>query len=171
MRIFAGLANFVAYMNRMQAKARARFAFSEFLGGSGKRCTPERLVVLDAVMDQRLPFTAEGLLEQCAAQPGISICRATLFNTLPLLIQGGFVRRVSVDGQTTYEAVRPGNQLKPMAYMICSACGKTRRVDAPALGRMAAELSPRGFAADSDSAIAYVHGLCSGCRRKNKENN
>lgn len=171
MRIYAGLVNFVAYMNKMQAKARARFAFSEFLGGSGKRCTPERLVVLDAVMDRRSQFTAEELLEQCAAQSGISICRATLFNTLPLLIQGGFVRRVSVDGTTTYEAVRPGAPLKPTAYMVCSSCGKIRRIDAPALGRIASELTPRGFTVDSDSAVAYIHGLCSGCRHKNSINN
>lgn len=164
MRIFAGLVNFVAYMDRMQAKARARFAFSEYLGVSGKRCTPERLLVLDTVMEQRTPFTAEDLLAKCSSLSGINICRATLFNTLHLLVQGGFVRRLNLDGAAIYETLRKG-ALKPAAYLTCSSCGKTRRVDSPELGHWAGTLAPRGFSIDPTTAVAYLSGLCSSCRR------
>ncbi len=167
LRSCGGLVNFVAYMDRMQAKARARFAFSEFLGGSGKRCTPERLLVLDAVMEQRLPFTADTLLEHCKSLPGINICRATLFNTLHLLVQGGFVRRLNLEGAATYETLRKG-AAKPAAYLVCSACGKTRRIDAPELSHWAGSLAPRGFTIDPATTVAYLSGLCSQCRRATK---
>ncbi len=155
-------------MDRMQAKARARFAFSEFLGRNGKRCTPERLLVLDAVMEQRTPFSAESLLEHCRTLPGINVCRATLFNTLHLLVQGGFIRRLNLEGATTYETRRTGAAAKSAAYLVCTVCGKTRRIDAPELSRWAGTLSPRGFAVDSSATVAYLSGTCSACRRNAK---
>lgn len=153
-------------MDRMQAKARARFAFSEFLGSSGKRCTPERLLVLDAVMEQRKPFTSEELLALCAEQPGMNICRATLFNTLPLLAEAGFLRRIAYDGHVRYETVRPGNAVKPRRYMICRHCGKVHQADAPDLAEWVSGQNLRGFVAEPQSAAVYVYGQCSRCRRE-----
>lgn len=149
----------------MQAKARARFAFSEFLGRSGRRCTPERLHILDVVMEQRKPFTGEQLLALCGGRDSISICRATLFNTLPLLVEGGFMRRMAHDKTIRYEAVRPGAVAKPRLYMICSVCGKVHKSDAPSLAAWAEDVAMRGFVPQTESAVVYLNGVCARCRR------
>lgn len=153
-------------MERMQTKARARFAFSEYLGRSGKRCTPERLHVLNIVMEQRKPFTVEQLLQLCQQNDGITICRATLFNTIPLLIDAGFMRRIAHHRIVEYESVRPGALCKPRLYMICVNCGKVHKCEAPSLASWAEDVAMRGFTARPESAIVYMNGTCSKCRRK-----
>ncbi len=162
---WCGLVNFVADMDRMQAKARARFAFSEFLGERGKRCTPERLLVLDVVMDQRKSFTAEELLSLCKDRPGLNICRATLFNTLPLLVDAGFMRRLIYDGRTVYEPVRPGNSVKPRLCMVCTVCGKVHHSDVPALAEWVETQPLRGFTPEPQRSVVHIYGLCFRCRR------
>lgn len=153
-------------MDRMQAKARARFAFSEFLGGRGKRCTSERLLVLDAAMEQRRPFSAESLLQLCASRRGMSICRATLFNTLPLLVEAGFLRRLAHDGNVSYETIRPGNVAKARQYMTCTRCGKVHHSDSPMLARWVDTQTFRGFTPRPQDSVVYIYGLCSRCRRE-----
>ncbi len=155
-------------MERMQAKARARFAFSEYLGRSGKRCTPERLHILDVVMEQRKPFTGEQLLEMCQNRNGITVCRATLFNTLPLIVDAGFMRRMAHDKVVQYESVRPGVAAKPRLYMLCTQCNKVHRCDAPSLAAWLEDANTRGFMAHMDSAVVYINGICARCRRYNK---
>ncbi len=168
-----GIVNFVAKMERMQAKARARFAFSEFLGSCSRRCTPERLAVLDAAIDRSEPFMAEELIEDLNRQAAIKVSRATVFNTLPLLIRAGLLRRVFLGGEALYESLRPGKAMKPTVYMVCSVCGKTRRIDSAGFGQWAAVLTPRGFQVEPSASIAYLSGRCSQCKssapkRKNK---
>lgn len=155
-------------MERMQAKARARYAFSEFLGRNGKRCTPERLHILDIAMEQRKPFSGEQLLELCNTREGINICRATLFNTLPLIVEAGLMRRFAHDKIVQYETIRPGAITKPRIYMVCSQCGKTHKSDATALESWLEDVNLRGFMPQSDSAVIYINGTCSRCRRNNK---
>lgn len=159
-----GIVNFVAKMERMQAKARARFAFSEFLGSCSRRCTPERLAVLDAALDRNEPFAADDLIEDLQFQSAIPVSRATVFNTLPLLMRAGLLRRVFLGGDVLYEAFRPGKAMKPTVYLVCSACGRTRRIDSAGFGQWAAVLTPRGFQVEPNASIAYLSGLCSQCK-------
>ena len=153
-------------MEKLQAKARARYAFAEYLGGLGKRCTPERLLVLDVAMEQRKPFTANELLKQCQDSAGINVCRATLFNTLPLLVQCGLLRRNAHDRDVMYESIRSKNQQIARQHLICNVCGKIHHFNAPQLSAWVASQSFRGFTGDPESAVVYVYGQCSRCRRK-----
>lgn len=151
-------------MERMQSKARARFAFSEFLGSCSRRCTPERLAVLDAALDRNEPFGAEELLNDLSEKSSINVSRATVFNTLPLLIRAGLLRRVFLGDEALYESLRPGKAMKPTVYVVCSECGKTRRIDSAGFGRWAAVLTPRGFQVEPNASIAYLSGRCSQCK-------
>lgn len=154
----------------MQAKARARYAFSEFLGRNGKRCTPERLHILDIVMEQRKPFTSNQLLTLCQVHEGINISRATLFNTLPLIVEAGFLRRLAYDKTAIYEVIRQSATVKTKLYMECSRCGKTHKTDASSLEPWLEKVNTRGFAVQPGSAVVYLSGLCSRCRRNEKKN-
>lgn len=153
-------------MEKLQAKARARYAFAEFLGGIGKRCTPERLFVLDMAIEQRKPFTANNLLKLCQESTGIKVCRATLFNTLPLLVQCGLLRRNAHDRDVMYESIRSKSMHHARQHLICNVCGKIHRLNAPELAAWVATQSFRGFSGEPESAVVYVYGQCSRCRRK-----
>ena len=159
-----GIVNFVAKMERMQAKARARFAFSEFLGSCSRRCTPERLAVLDAALDRTEPFGAEDLIEDLQRQSAVPVSRATVFNTLPLLLRAGLLRRVFLGSESLYESLRPGKAIKPAVYLVCSVCGKTRRIDSAGFGQWAAVLTPRGFQVEPNASSAYLSGRCTQCK-------
>lgn len=152
-------------MERMQAKARARFAFSEYLGRSGKRCTPERLRILDIVMEQRKPFTAEDVLAEASGGNGIAICRATLYNTLPLIVDAGFMRRLAFDKTVYYECIRSGQVAKPRVVMVCSECGKVHKSYAPSPETWLNDVAMRGFSPRLETTMVYIEGTCSRCRR------
>lgn len=154
-------------MERMQAKARARYAFAEFLGGCGKRCTPERLSVLDQAMECRSAFLAEDLLNE-----DLHVSRATIYNTLPLLVQCGLVRKVA--GSNSYELVRSQTGRKPRLNLVCSVCGKVHHRAAAMFPEWIESQHLRGFSPNNDSAEIYIYGECSRCRRKSpvtKRNN
>lgn len=152
-------------MERMQAKARARYALAEFLGGSGKRCTPERLLILDVAVEQRKPFTAEELLRKCAESgAGLSLCRATLFNTLPLLVQAGVLRHNIANH--SYVSVRTATANKPRLNLVCSICGKVHHRKISGFGSWVSSQDLRGFSATPEGAEVYIYGECSMCRRK-----
>lgn|GEM_PF-1875048 len=161
-----GSGKFVPVMEKLQAKARARYAFAEFLGGIGKRCTPERLLILDLAIEQRKPFTANTLLKLCQESHGIKVCRATLFNTLPLLVQCGLLRRNAHDRDVEYESIRSRGMQSARQHLICNVCGKIHHLRAPDLAAWVASQSFRGFSGEPDSAVVYVYGQCSRCRRK-----
>ncbi len=148
----------------MQSKARARFAFSEFLGSCSRRCTPERLAVLDAALDRTEPFGADELLSDLSEKSSISVSRATVYNTLPLLMRAGLLRRVFLGDEALYEPLRPGKATKPTVYLVCTLCGKTRKIDSAGFGQWAAMLTPRGFHVEPNTSIAYLSGRCNQCK-------
>lgn len=152
-------------MERMQAKARARYRLAEFLGKCGKRCTPERLAILDIALDQRGAFSGEELLAQCQPAPGgITVCRATLFNTLPLLLGAGIICQNSLDHR--YQVVRQA--VKPRLALICTVCGKVYHRRAPGFAEWLTGQDLRGFSPTENGAEINVYGECSKCHRKLK---
>lgn len=154
-------------MEKLQSKVRARYAFAAYLGQQGMRCTPERLLVLDAAMDSRKPFTAESLLADCSGRAGqLTVCRATVFNTLPLLVRAGVVRQMPLPGGITYEAVRSSSAQQPKVMLVCSSCGKVSRHKSRPLGLWVGSQTFRDFAPREDSAVLYVYGECLRCRKK-----
>lgn len=157
-------------MDKLQTKARARYAFAEFLGGIGKRCTPERLRILDAALEHRKPFRAEEIVEELREDLSLTISRATLFNTLPLLVQCGLLRRIAHDRAVTYEPIRSRSQMRPRQNLICTDCGKVHNQEARSLADWVEKQNFRDFIAEPSSAVVYVYGLCSRCRRKSLNN-
>lgn len=143
----------------MQARARARYAFAQYLGECGKRCTPERLLVLDMALERRRPFMADELQ---ASVSGVS--RATLFNTLPLLVRAGILRHNVATH--TYETVRSAAARKARLNLVCSHCGKIHHRGAADFATWLAEQNLRGFMPTEGCADIYVYGECDKCRRR-----
>ncbi|SVE49291.1 uncharacterized protein METZ01_LOCUS502145, partial [marine metagenome] len=70
-------------------------SFSEFLSSKGLRMTDQRKGVIEALFRQSGHFTAEQLLRD-AQDLDETVSRATLYRSLPLLVESGIIRKVDV---------------------------------------------------------------------------
>ena len=91
-----------------------------------------------------------------------------MFNTLPLLVQCGLLRKTSHNRDVLYESISTKNHINARQILVCKTCGKTHRQNSPSLSTWITEQSFRGFVAEPNTAILYVDGECTRCRRKSK---
>lgn len=104
-------------------------AFKQFLISKGLRVTKERFVILEASFNHSEHFTAEELLLNSKALDG-SVSRATIYRTLPLLIESGLVREVDVGRDYKYYMAEKGTKTF-QTQVVCTDCDKIFEVDAP----------------------------------------
>src|SRR4051795_5939270 len=123
----------------------------------GQRVTMPRLLVHRLVRRSPGHLTPEQVHAELApGHPGLS--PATIYGTLDLLDELGFVRRVSTPrGATLYDARSDQHH-----HVICRVCGRVEDVDAP-VDTGAAERAARaaGFAVDHGQVA--LSGLCPDC--------
>ena len=103
--------------------------FYEFLSEKGLRMTDQRKGVIEALFRQSGHFTAEDLLKD-AQELEETVSRATLYRSLPLLVESGIIRKVDVGQDNKYYALN-GQSDTFKAQVICSDCNKIQDVDAP----------------------------------------
>lgn len=104
-------------------------AFKQFLINKGLRITKERFVILDVSLNYPEHFTAEDLLTQSKLlDPSIS--RATVYRTLPLLVESNLVREVDIGRNYKYYTAEKDAKTF-QTQVICTDCDKIFEVDAP----------------------------------------
>ncbi len=87
----------------------------------GLKSTRERKEIVDAIMETTGHFDPEELYNRLRAC-GSKVSRASVYRTIPLLIESGFIEEVErVDKHSHYERVigTPHHD-----HMICTQCGK-----------------------------------------------
>lgn len=92
------------------------------------RCTPERRAILDAACSMDAPFSIADIAAQMASH-GFKVSRATLYNTLRLLVDLRLIVCLRMQNCTRYEAVDP---TRTRCRQVCTLCGRTMEVSAPA---------------------------------------
>lgn len=157
-------------MDRIRQNAKLRLTFADYLTSSGLRITPSRMRILDIALSQSGRFKPQRVLDEGLQAGPERVSRATVFNTLPLLEEAGIVRRLAHDREVTYEVIRQSVQLKARQQLVCRRCGKVQRLQAPKLAAWLGQLPFRDFTPDVDSAMLYLQGLCSKCRREELRN-
>lgn len=122
--------------------------FRRHLKADGQKYTPERAVVLDAIMRIEGVFEADDLVAS-VRQTDTRVSKATVYRTLRLLQDAGIVQRVLIAGdQPRYQLVY-GTQ--PRDYLIHLDTGQAEPIDVPELAtlrdRICAErgLDPKGY--------------------------
>ena len=104
----------------------AKNKFTLFLGSKQLRKTPERYAILDKIFSINGHFDIESLHDMLESD-SYHVSKATVYNTIGLLIECGLVRRHSLDNkQTKYEKIisnSPNHQ-----HLICTECGKIKEV-------------------------------------------
>ena len=123
----------------------------------GHRVTAPRLLVHRHVRRSRGHLTAEQLHGELA--PGLpSLSPATIYATLDLLDELGFVRRLSTPGGTTVYDPRTDTH----HHAICRRCGRMEDIDGPVdIQAVEAAAAQAGFRADRGEL--QLSGLCAAC--------
>ena len=126
-------------------KTCARQRFLDFLARRHLRLTGPRRAIIESVFGTEEHFTAEELLKW-ARRRDMSVSRATVYRTLPLLTESGLVREMDFGGdQKFYDpnyAEHPHHN-----HIICQDCGKIVEFDSRKIEQLEDEISRRlGFA-------------------------
>jgi Fe2+ or Zn2+ uptake regulation protein len=130
---------------------------SAALRARGHRVTAPRLLVHRHVRHSAGHLTAEQLHGELA--PGLpSLSPATIYATLDLLDELGFVRRLSTPrGTTVYDP-----RTEPHHHVICRRCGRMEDLEAAVdAGPAEAAAAAAGFRVDHGEL--QLSGLCAAC--------
>lgn len=121
---------------------------------SGIRCTQQRRLIYEALMERQNHPTAQDLFLHVKAKvPSISL--ATVYNSLETLTNSGLIRHVNLDRAPSRYCQNPD----PHGHFFCDACGTVS--DVPLRGKLEtmwelpagtvvthAEVNLRGYCAD-----------------------
>lgn len=139
------------------AKIAAKKKFLEFLGTKSLRMTAQRHAIIDTVFDTDEHFTAEQLLEW-ARRRDKSVSRATVYRTLPLLTESGFVREM--DFGKDFKYYDPNYADHPHHnHIICNDCERIVEFESDKIDAIENEISQKlGFSVKSQRL--QITGSC-----------
>ena len=146
---------------RENIKATVKNILTAYLELNKHRKTPERFTILDAVYSMSGHFSLEELGDKLASEYNFPVSRATLYNTLRLLIELRLVVRHRFQTTTKYEACYDNDS---HCHQICTMCGKVTEVKSPQVIEAIDSMPTRRF--HKDGFTLYVYGICSTCHAK-----
>lgn len=136
---------------------------SMYLESRKMRKTSERFAILDKIYTSSAHIDVV-TLRQAMLADGFQVSRATIYNTLDLLIEAGLVRRITLgDGVARYERVIQANNHH---HLICTRCGKVKEMKAVEVVGELLSRKPRSF--EPMYYSLYIYGLCSRCAKADK---
>ena len=150
-------------MNDERTKTAATAALNRYLMQHRLRRTPERYAILDKVFSLAEHFFVDTLHRMLDAD-GYHVSRATVYNTMDILVDAGLVRRHNFGSTPAqYEKVAG---ITNHHQLVGTQCGKVREVKDAEIDRLLA--SRRYSAFHPAYADLYIYGVCSRCARKPK---
>ena len=111
--------------------------FRRYLHGEQLKFTPERAMILDAVLRKEGLFEAESLVNDLK-RLGHNVSRATVYRTLNHLQDAGILKQVFFDNTQSYYEVIAGRQTYD--YLICIATGKVIEFSSEKLRKLRDEI-------------------------------
>jgi len=141
--------------------------FEKFLRARDLRLTRQRQAILHAIYGTHRHVSADelyDLIHRDESQRELGISRATVYRTLALLCEGGFVQALDIgrDSGTLYEHVL-GHVHHD--HMVCLQCGRiTEFADDALEAAQDRAIAAHGFRASSHRL--NVFGTCAACQAK-----
>ncbi len=148
---------------------RVRGSLMEFLASRGMRRTVQREAIIEAAFTTKEHFTAEDLLVM-ARRIEQSVSRATVYRTLPLLVESGMLRELDLGGDM--KVYDPNFVEHPTHnHLICVDCEKIIEFEDPNMEVMENCITRRlGFSPASKALTIEAHcdelKLKGSCRRR-----
>lgn len=139
-----------------------RQEFREYLSTKGLKSTKGRDEIIEEIMSIKGHFDPEGLFIRLKNK-GSKVSRASVYRTIPLLIESGFIEEVErTDKHAHYERVTPNAHHD---HMICIKCGRVIEFFSPTLEMMQDELCQK----EQFKKVRHnleIFGYCSACGGK-----
>jgi Fur family ferric uptake transcriptional regulator len=137
--------------------------FEIFLRTRSLKLTAQRRRILERAFETHEHFSAERLYEWLKAETGAKASRATVYRTLALLLEGGFVEALDAGrGELVYEHVL-GHQHHD--HMVCLACGRIEEFQDERIEELQIEACrKKGFQLVSHDL--RLRGYCKACAKK-----
>jgi Fur family ferric uptake transcriptional regulator len=133
--------------------------FREYLRARGLKYTRERHALLEEVLSTPEHFEAEQLLISLR-QSGKRVAKATIYRTLPLLVDCGIINQVQFgDSMARYEHTFGQG---PHDHMVCLRCRRIIEFDSGEVLRLRAELAER-YSFQPLSHRFQITGICAQC--------
>jgi Fur family transcriptional regulator, ferric uptake regulator len=104
-----------------KTKEEVRSLFTAYLEQSGQRKTPERYAILDEIYNHKTHFDVDTLFLQMKNRR-YRVSRATVYNTLDLLVEAGLVKKHQFGKNTSHYEQAYG--FRQHDHLICRRCSK-----------------------------------------------
>ncbi len=140
----------------------ANDTFTKYLQSKQLRVTQERLDLLDEIMNYDGHFDADQLYAMLRSK-GVKASRATVYNTLDLLVQCGLISKYRFgDNISRYEKAfgRPRHD-----HLICLSCGDIIEFVSPELDNIQTKVCKEHHFKFANSSL-QIFGTCSKCQKK-----
>jgi Fur family ferric uptake transcriptional regulator len=104
-----------------KTKQEVRELFTAYLEQNQQRKTPERYAILDEIYSSKAHFDVDELFVKMKSR-NYHVSRATVYNTLDLLVESGLVKRHQFGQNTSHYEQAYG--YKQHDHLICNHCKK-----------------------------------------------
>ena len=104
-----------------KTKSEVREIFTQFLEQNQQRKTPERYAILDEIYSHKVHFDVDELYGKMKDR-NYHVSRATVYNTLDLLVESGLVKKHQFGKNTSHYEQAYG--YKQHDHLICNKCKK-----------------------------------------------
>ncbi|MCD7930508.1 MAG: transcriptional repressor [Tannerellaceae bacterium] len=141
-------------------------SFIEYLTQKKLRKTEERFTILKQICVFPGHFDILILHEELAKN-NYHVSKATLYNTLDVLLDAGLLVRHQINSQSFQYELR--HQADNHIHLVCNKCGSIREIKNQALKADIAQVKTNRFMKKYFSL--YIYGICSKCRYNKKKGN
>ena len=146
-----------------KSKETVKQLFIQFLETRKLRKTPERFAILEKIYTTTQHFDVETLYE-AMTQSGYRVSKATVYNTIDLLLEANLVRKHQF-GSNPAQYEKSYNMANHH-HLICTKCGKVKEVKDMELLQ---SLANKKFSRFTTSYYTlYVYGVCNRCAQAEK---
>lgn len=152
--------------NLSKLKEQVKLEFTDYLSKHKHRKTPERFAILDHIYSAKGHFDMESLYVSME-ENSLRVSRATLYNTMELLLECGLVVRHQFGANASQYEKAYGNENHN--HLICTSCGEVKEYKNENLLVSSQQKKLQRFKVNYYSM--YIYGTCYKCQRAKQQKN